>query len=155
MSGGGTAVDGTAGSGASADGKPVSGASADGAAATGSARTDPRGEIVLDHRPWGGFEQLTRNESCTVKILTVSAGHRLSLQRHQCRDELWSILEVPVEVQIGSRRWRAEPGEKLWIPRGTLHRATNRGERDGRILEVAFGAFDEADIERLEDDYAR
>jgi hypothetical protein len=31
----------------------------------------------------------------------------------------------------------------------------NQGERPGRVLEVAFGDFDEADIVRLADDYAR
>jgi hypothetical protein len=31
----------------------------------------------------------------------------------------------------------------------------NSGDQPGRLLEVAFGHFDEADIERLEDDYAR
>jgi hypothetical protein len=31
----------------------------------------------------------------------------------------------------------------------------NSGDRAGRLLEVGFGHFDEADIERLEDDYVR
>jgi mannose-6-phosphate isomerase len=31
----------------------------------------------------------------------------------------------------------------------------NRGDQPGRLLEIAYGVFDEADIERLDDDYAR
>jgi len=31
----------------------------------------------------------------------------------------------------------------------------NSGTAAGRLLEIAFGTFDESDIERLEDDYAR
>ena len=31
----------------------------------------------------------------------------------------------------------------------------NHGDRVGRLLEIAFGDFDEADIVRLHDDYAR
>jgi mannose-6-phosphate isomerase-like protein (cupin superfamily) len=41
------------------------------------------------------------------------------------------------------------------VPRGATHRIANPGEKAGRILEVGFGFFDESDIERLEDDYAR
>ena len=36
-----------------------------------------------------------------------------------------------------------------------LHRLGNSGQVAGRILEVAFGTFDEDDIVRLEDDYQR
>ena len=32
---------------------------------------------------------------------------------------------------------------------------SNRSDRPGRLLEIAFGDFDESDIVRLHDDYAR
>ncbi|HSF26381.1 MAG TPA: phosphomannose isomerase type II C-terminal cupin domain [Actinomycetes bacterium] len=117
--------------------------------------SDPREAIVVDERPWGRFEQLTHNEPTTVKIITVEAGHRLSLQRHRYRDELWTILDGPVLVEVGARAWEAEPGEKIWVPRGTTHRVAAVGGVRGRFLEIAFGEFDEGDIERLADDYAR
>jgi mannose-6-phosphate isomerase-like protein (cupin superfamily) len=43
----------------------------------------------------------------------------------------------------------------VWVPVGAVHRMANQGDQPGRLLEVAFGEFDEADIVRLEDDYAR
>ena len=43
----------------------------------------------------------------------------------------------------------------MWVPRGSTHRLGNPGPMLARVLEVAFGDFDEADIERLEDDYTR
>ena len=49
----------------------------------------------------------------------------------------------------------AEPGETVWVPAHTVHRMANKSDRAGRLLEIAFGDFDEADIVRLEDDYAR
>lgn len=116
---------------------------------------DPRESVVLDVRPWGGFEQFALNEQVTVKIITVDPGKRLSLQRHESRGELWVVLDVPLDVTVDDRTWSAAPGERVWVPQGALHRLGNSGEKTGRILEVAHGHFDEDDIERLEDDYAR
>ena len=48
-----------------------------------------------EKRPWGGLEQFTLNEKTTVKILTVKAGKRLSLQYHHNRKEFWKFLAGP------------------------------------------------------------
>ena len=47
-----------------------------------------------------------------------------------------------------------EAGEKLFIPRQTVHRLS-AGEGPVRLLEISFGEFDEEDIIRLEDLYGR
>ncbi len=116
---------------------------------------DPRVDIFVAERPWGTFTQFVSNEVVTVKTISVEAGHRLSLQRHEHRGEMWTMLDVPIVVTVGERTWTAQVGETVWVPRGAIHRIANSGDRPGRILEVGFGFFDEADIERLEDDYAR
>jgi len=120
-----------------------------------SERQDPRGEIFTVERPWGQFQQFVSNEAVTVKVITVEPGHRLSLQTHENRGEMWQVLDVPIEVTVGERTWSAEPDETVWVPPHTVHRMANKSDRAGRLLEIAFGAFDEADIVRLEDDYAR
>lgn len=122
--------------------------------ATDTARIDPRPEAVVDHRPWGSFHQITHNESTTVKIITVDGGGELSLQRHDHRDELWTILDHGLVVEIDGFRRPVAVGEQVWIPRGTTHRVASVAGR-ARFLEVAFGTFDECDIERLEDRYGR
>jgi len=106
-------------------------------------------------RPWGHFQQFVANEPVTVKTITVEPGHRLSLQRHDRRGELWQILDGPMDVVVGDRAWLAQPDELVWIPQGSAHRIGNPGDQPGRVLEIAFGAFEEEDIERLEDDYQR
>lgn len=116
---------------------------------------DPRDEIFVQERPWGQFEQFVSNERVTVKIITVQPGHRLSLQTHENRGEFWQVLDGPIEVTVGEQTWSAQPGEKVWVPQGAVHRMANQGDAPGRLLEVAFGDFDEADIVRLQDDYAR
>ena len=116
---------------------------------------NPTTDIFVAERPWGQFQQFVSNEQVTVKIITVQPGHRLSLQRHDHRGEMWQVLDVPIDVTVGERSWRAEVGETVWVPRGSTHRMGNSGDQPGRLLEVGFGHFDEADIERLQDDYAR
>ncbi len=120
-----------------------------------SSPQDPRAEMFTEVRPWGQFEQFVANTPVTVKIITVSPGHRLSLQAHDRRGEFWQVLDVPLDVHVDGRDWSAQPGEQIWIPQGAVHRMGNSGTRPGRILEIALGVFDEDDIHRLEDDYAR
>lgn len=116
---------------------------------------DPRPGIVVSERPWGSFEQFALNQRVTVKILTVRPGEQLSLQTHSARGELWKILDVPLEITTGERTWVEEPGGDVWVACGTAHRIANPSSSAGRVLEVAFGEFDEADIERLDDIYGR
>jgi mannose-6-phosphate isomerase-like protein (cupin superfamily) len=116
---------------------------------------DPRDAFFVAERPWGQFQQFVSNERVTVKIITVEPGHRLSLQKHGHRGEFWHVLDVPIDVTVDERSWTAQPGDDVWVPCGAIHRMANKGDRAGRLLEIAFGDFDESDIERLEDDYTR
>lgn len=120
-----------------------------------SLRIDPQHSMFLEERPWGRFEQFCVNEPTTVKIITVDPGQRLSLQTHASRSEFWRVLDGVLDVTVGERTWQAQPGESAWIPVGELHRLGNSSTIPGRILEIAFGDFDESDIERIQDDYTR
>lgn len=117
---------------------------------------DRREQVFSVERPWGDFRSFCENEQVTVKVITVNPGQRLSLQTHTQRAELWTVLdEAPLDITVGERTWTARQGELIWVPLGAVHRMANSGERPARILEVGFGHFDEDDIVRLEDDYAR
>ena len=112
-------------------------------------------DVFIVERPWGQFEQFATNESVTVKTVTIAPGQRLSLQHHAERNEMWQVLDGPIDVTLGERSWSAQHGELIWVPVGTLHRMGNSGDVPARILELAFGDFDEADITRVQDDYRR
>jgi mannose-6-phosphate isomerase-like protein (cupin superfamily) len=116
---------------------------------------DPRPGSFAVRRPWGQFQQLVSNVPVTVKLITVEPGHRLSLQRHGRRGEFWQVLDVPIDIWLDDEQWVAKPGDQVWVPCGATHRIGNSGETAGRLLEIAFGDFDESDIERLQDDYTR
>jgi mannose-1-phosphate guanylyltransferase/mannose-6-phosphate isomerase len=115
----------------------------------------PTDDIVVERRPWGAFEQFVCNEQVTVKVITVQPGQRLSLQRHDHRGEMWQVLDGPIDITLDSRTWTAQTGERVWVPQGGVHRMGNSASTPGRVLEVAFGHFDEDDIHRLADDYER
>lgn len=94
---------------------------------------NPTSDIFAVDRPWGSFQQFVSNETVTVKTITVAPGHRLSLQRHQHRGEMWHVLDVPIYVTVNDRSWSAQPGETVWVPRGATHRMADRGDRAGRL----------------------
>ncbi len=106
-------------------------------------------------KPWGKFEQYTHNMLSTVKVITVEPGGSLSLQYHHWRDELWVVLDEGAEIKLGDTVIRPQVGERVFIPRTTVHRLSAAGDRSVRILEISFGEFDENDIVRLEDVYGR
>jgi mannose-6-phosphate isomerase len=105
-------------------------------------------------RPWGAFEQYAHNQEVTVSLMTVQPGQRLSLQAHTGRAELWIALDDGAEVQIGEVVFHPKAGEELWIPANTKHRL-GATDRPVRVLEVAFGNWQQEDIVRFADDYQR
>jgi len=105
-------------------------------------------------RPWGRFRQYAHNAPVTVSLMTVNEGQRLSLQAHPGRAELWIVLDEGATVHIGDKVWEPAAGEEIWIPANGKHRL---GSVKGtvRVLEVAFGNWQQDDIVRFEDDYGR
>ncbi len=111
-------------------------------------------EIAHIVRPWGSFEQYAFNEDVTVSLMTVTAGQRLSLQSHTGRAELWIVLDDGAAVQVDDNLFYPKAGDKVWIPANARHRLSSTGP-NVRVLEVAFGNWQQADITRYEDDFKR
>lgn len=117
---------------------------------------DGKPPVDLVRRPWGSFKQYAHNAPCTVSLMTVEPGQRLSLQSHTGRAELWIVLDAGAEVQVGDRIQICDAGDEVWIPAGEKHRlAAKAGGAAVRVLEVAFGNWQQADITRLADDFQR
>jgi mannose-6-phosphate isomerase len=109
-------------------------------------------------KPWGGEEIFAETERYVGKILTVRAGHALSLQYHVRKDETMRVLEGTCELHIGSAAGAVElsvltlgPGDTERVQAGVLHRLI--AVSDVRILEVSTPEID--DVVRLEDRYGR
>lgn len=111
--------------------------------------------ITFVERPWGSFKQFANNRECTVSLMLVLPGQRLSLQSHTGRAELWIVIDDGAVVQVGDGERECKAGEEIWIPANEKHRLSCRGDRPVRVLEVAFGNWQQEDIQRYADDYKR
>jgi mannose-6-phosphate isomerase len=69
---------------------------------------------------------------------------------------LWIVIDDGAVVQVGEDVFHASAGDEFWIPANTKHRLSG-GQEHGevRVLEVAFGDWQQDDITRYEDDYKR
>jgi mannose-6-phosphate isomerase-like protein (cupin superfamily) len=94
-------------------------------------------------------------EGYLVKRLWVNPGNRISLQRHHHRCEHWLVVEGSGLLECDGDGIEATVGTSLFVPQGTVHRAS-AGPGGLLIIEVQRGLeLREDDIERLEDDYGR
>ena len=111
-------------------------------------------EIAATTRPWGQQRQYAHNYPVTVSLMTIQPGRRLSLQSHPGRAELWIIFDPGTLVQVDDKIWEPSVGDEVWIPANARHRVTALGSAV-RVLEVAYGNWQQDDIVRYEDDYGR
>lgn len=106
-------------------------------------------------RPRGSFSQYAFNQDCTVSLMTVLPGQRLSLQSRTQRAELWIVLEKSACVQAGVHVHDGKPGDDFRIPANEKHRLSCTGGTSCRVLEAALGNWQQQDIIRDEDDFHR
>ena len=108
-------------------------------------------------KPWGHELIWALADAYAGKLLSVKAGHNLSLQFHREKDESWYVLEGRAELEFAAAGDKttsievATPGAAFRIKPGTVHRI--RALEDTVILEVSTPHLD--DVVRLEDSYGR
>jgi mannose-6-phosphate isomerase-like protein (cupin superfamily) len=106
-------------------------------------------------KPWGHELIFAENERYAGKVLHLEAGHSLSLQYHERKDETLMVLEgevtLSVEIDGEMRDIRLHPGEAHRIRPGVRHRLSADAPVD--IVEVSSPELD--DVVRLEDRYGR
>jgi mannose-6-phosphate isomerase len=107
-------------------------------------------------KPWGHELIWAHTDRYVGKILVIETGRRLSLQRHEIKDESILVrsgrLRLFLEDDDGVvRESELGPGEHRRVPTGRVHRyeAIERCE----IIEVSTPELD--DVVRLEDDFGR
>ena len=107
-------------------------------------------------KPWGHELLIAHTPHYVGKILHVNAGHALSLQYHQQKDEtihLHSGQAVLHSQDAGGSVHRQDmtPGVSFHIPPGTIHRL--EAVTDSDFFEVSTTQLD--DVVRLADRYGR
>ena len=107
-------------------------------------------------KPWGYELIWAHSEYYVGKILHVKAGHALSLQYHEQKDETMHLLRGSMRLMTGPTAEQLQEvllgiGDSIRIPPRTVHRVEAITDVD--ILEASTPHLD--DVIRLEDRYGR
>ena len=107
-------------------------------------------------KPWGHELIWALTDRYCGKILVIESGKRLSLQRHERKDESIHVLSGRLRLYLEDDAGAVVtselgPGDGAHVPTGRIHRyeAIERVE----LVEVSTPEID--DVIRLEDDFGR
>lgn len=107
-------------------------------------------------RPWGWYVTTLQMPGYKTKVFSVNPGSRLSLQIHNHRKEMWSIVKGEGLCTVGNNIIQVSENSLISVPCGAKHRIENLSQTDLIVSEVQIGDYvEEDDIVRLEDDYGR
>ncbi len=113
-------------------------------------------------KPWGHEDRWAITDRYLGKLLHIKAGHRLSKQYHQEKDETIYVLSGSLLLEIGPHHEQVEemPGVKVVLTEGEAQRIRPgmvhrycADKEDVVLIEVSTAEID--DVVRLEDDYNR
>lgn len=106
-------------------------------------------------KPWGYELHWAKTDRYVGKLIHVNAGHALSLQYHNQKDETIFLWSGRLKFEIGDKNHlttrEMAPGEAVHITPGVIHRMTAISDCD--IFEVSTPELH--DVVRLEDRYGR
>src|SRR5262252_8960249 len=112
-------------------------------------------------KPWGYELHWAKTDRYVGKILHINAGHALSLQYHNFKEETIRLQSGKLLYEIGPpgdtnrdvalSRIEMNPGDSVHVAPRTIHRMT--AVEDCDVLEVSTPELN--DVVRLEDRYGR
>jgi mannose-6-phosphate isomerase len=114
-------------------------------------------EVTKVDKPWGYELHWAKTDRYVGKLIHVNAGHALSLQYHNQKDEtifLWSgrmMFEIREKDGDDLLKREMQPGQAVHVTPKTVHRMTAITDCD--IFEVSTPELH--DVVRLEDRYGR
>jgi mannose-6-phosphate isomerase len=111
--------------------------------------------VTRVEKPWGHELHWAKTERYVGKVLHVKAGHALSLQYHNVKDETIYLYSGRMLFEIERNRTlmkeEMRPGDVVRVTPKTVHRMTAIEDCD--VLEVSTPELD--DVVRIEDRYGR
>jgi mannose-6-phosphate isomerase-like protein (cupin superfamily) len=123
------------------------------AARTGSGRV----AVTRVPKPWGHETIWAQSERYVGKIIHINAGHELSVQYHERKDETIYLLSGEIVYRVQKNREdtledvQLRVGESFRITPGTIHQMVALTDCD--VLEVSTPEIN--DVVRLSDKYGR
>lgn len=112
-------------------------------------------------KPWGFYEDHTRQSDVVFKTIVVSPGEELSYQYHEKREEFWYVasglgqMRLTYGLQGMENKFEVKKGDTIHIKPFDKHQVKNTSSEDLVIYEMQCGVCAEDDIVRIEDKYSR
>ena len=107
-------------------------------------------------KPWGKEEIWAETPKYVGKYLYINAGHRLSRQYHERKEETIRVLQGLLILELGVdsniTQLTLSPGEIYHVTPRTVHRFC-AGDDNVVLVEVSTPELD--DVIRISDDYSR
>lgn len=110
----------------------------------------PQQPKIVD-KPWGREIWYAHTDRYAGKVLEVTRGHLLSLQKHRVKHETLYLLSGQILLTLDEEVVEWLPGTAVTVAPGTVHRM--EAVEDSVLLEVSTPELD--DVVRLEDRYGR
>ncbi|MEX2569751.1 MAG: cupin domain-containing protein [Gemmatimonadota bacterium] len=111
----------------------------------------PLVEPKIVPKPWGREIWYAHEERYAGKVLEVTKGHALSLQKHERKQETMYLQSGRLLYHFNGADFEMTPGQAITVRPGDVHRI--EALEDAVILEVSTPELD--DVVRLEDRYGR
>jgi len=108
------------------------------------------------YRPWGNYKNFFKGKNFLLKELTINKKSSISLQKHHHRSEHWTIIKGKPKITLDKKVFFKKINEKIFIPKGSVHRIENIYDEPIKIIEAQLGStLKETDIVRYKDIYGR
>ena len=110
-------------------------------------------KIEITEKPWGHEKLWAQTNDYVGKVLFIKAGHRLSKQYHEKKEETIYVLNgILMVYNEHDEVIEVKPGENFHVIPGQVHRF-GASFSNVELMEVSTNYLD--DVIRLEDDYRR
>jgi mannose-6-phosphate isomerase len=113
-------------------------------------------ECKKTDKPWGYEVLWAQTKDYVAKLMQIRAGHRMSLQYHEKKEETLYVMSGVLIVwqSEDDEKWMAlQPGDIYHVKPGQIHRFGADNTGDVMLIEVSTDHLD--DVIRIKDDYDR
>lgn len=114
-------------------------------------QTVPFAQPKIVEKPWGREVWYAHEDRYAGKILEVTRGHALSLQKHERKQETMYLQSGRLLFHFNGVDMEMLPGQCITVRPGDVHRM--EALENSVLLEVSTPELD--DVIRLEDRYGR
>ena len=121
-----------------------------------SSRIKHISECEKTDKPWGYEVLWAQTDDYVAKLMSIQAGHRMSLQYHMKKEETLYVMSgflIVWESENDEDFVALKPGDIYHVKPGQVHRFGADKTQDTILIEVSTNYL--TDVVRIADDYKR